>query len=377
MTTTIRDLESKSTSAPRAREILQAQVDAKRAVAASVFQRIHTTMPTDAIARGSAIRFAAAMPALGSPQGEAPILTAQIAGVGYGLHRHALGQVGERAGVPGAYLAELAAGEPWQRHLAAHTLDECFQNGDAGGKRHLVRSVNGEIRGVLSDKFRRLDSRPLLDAFGEECAKVGAVPVDAHATDVRVGMKAVLPYVMEPVPGEALALGIEWSNSDFGAGKHAVRAFILRLWCLNGATMEDVLSHVHLGGKLSDDLELSQRTYALDTRTTVSALRDVVAAQLAPARVQNLLGTIRQAHEQRVEWRGVAGSLAKRLNKKELAAAKEAFDSDDVVNLPPEKTLWRASNALSWIAGRAESEDRKLELQRLAGEIIDGRRDVA
>ena len=203
------------------------------------------------------------------------------------------------------------------------------------------------------------------------------MPIDGHATDTRVAVKAILPYVFEPVPGEALAIGVEWGNSDFGCGKHATRAFLFRLWCLNGATMEDALAQVHLGGKIGDDVELSQRTYELDTRTQVSALRDVVRGVLAPAKVDTLLAAIKQAHEKQVEWRNVGPALAKKLLKGELAEAKAMFEGDDVVNLPPVKSMWRASNAISWIAGKTEDVDRKLELQRLAGELVDGRRDAA
>jgi hypothetical protein len=51
--------------------------------------------------------------------------------------------------------------------------------------------------------------------------------------------------------------------------------------------------------------------------------------------------------------------------------AASAFDGPDVVNLPAGNTLWRASNAISWIAN-AESvaAERRLELQELAGQLL-------
>ena len=70
-------------------------------------------------------------------------------------------------------------------------------------------------------------------------------------------MRALLPTVYEPVTGEVIAFGVEWGNSDFGAALHSVRAFILRLICLNGATMANDLAQVHLGRGISDDVELS------------------------------------------------------------------------------------------------------------------------
>jgi hypothetical protein len=69
--------------------------------------------------------------------------------------------------------------------------------------------------------------------------------------------------------------------------------------------------------------------------------------------------------------------LARKLLKHEVAAAEAAFESDDVVNLPAGSNVWRASNAISWIAGRTEDADRKLELERVAGEVLNGKTDRA
>ena len=56
-----------------------------------------------------------------------------------------------------------------------------------------------------------------------------------------------------------------------------------------------------------------------------------------------------------------------------MATAKsiaDAFAGNDVVNLPPGKTAWRASNAISWIARATEDAEARLDLERLAGAIM-------
>lgn len=363
--------ESTSALAIAGRDILSRAIENGREGAQRVLETVHAATPTDQIVGGGSFRFHAA-PGLAVTFGvdlQSP----------RSLHPHALAQLAAIAGVPGQYARELATSpDLWQRELAAHTLAEHFARGEPARKRYLSRSVATQIRGVMSDRFRRLDSRPLLDAFAGVCSEVGAVPVEGHASDLRVAMKALLPTIYEPIPGEVLCVGVEWGNSDFGAARHTVRSFIYRVWCANGATMEDALSQVHLGGRLADQIDYSRRTYELDTRTSVSALRDVVRGALGPGQVESLLATIKAAHEHQIEWKGVAGRLARRLTKGELDAAKTAFDSSDVVNLPAEKSLWRVSNAISWIAGQGDkATDRRLELQRIAGELLDGRADRA
>jgi hypothetical protein len=89
----------------------------------------------------------------------------------------------------------------------------------------------------------------------------------------------VLPRIFEPLDREFVVFGGEWSNSDVGNGVHSFRTFALRVVCLNGMTREKVLKQVHLGTQLHEDLELSERTYRLDTATSVSALRDPMNTQ--------------------------------------------------------------------------------------------------
>lgn len=357
-----------TTNPARAREILEERIEIGRKSAMGLFERINTEVPKDSIAKGKALQFG--------------VVGARGFGVFYGdeqrgIHRHALAQFAQRAGVPGQYLAELAEGaDGWQRELGAEILNRHYQRGEEH-TRYLVRAVKGEVRGFLSDHYRRLDSRPLAEALADEAAKIGAVPVEGTASDTRVAMKVLLPQIFEPVSGEVVAFGLEWGNSDFGAAKHSIRAFMLRVWCLNGATMENSLAQVHLGRGLTDDIELSRRTYELDTRASISALRDVVQGTLAPKKVEALCAGIQRAHDNEVEWKDVKTGLAKKLLKSELEEARKAFESEDVYNLPAGHTMWRASNAISWIAGQKDVDpDRKLELQRLAGELVDGRKDA-
>jgi hypothetical protein len=363
--------ESKSEAAAKARDILEKRIAEGRAGAAALLEHVNTQIPQDAIVRAKALVFAG-MGEAGQPGG----VSIGFGGEPQAIHRHALGQIAGKAGIPASYLSVLASGDLWQKQLASRILEDHFHKGMPDA-RFLLRSASGQLRGFLSDRFRRLDSRPLLEAFAGACQQIGAVPVDGQVLDTRVALKALLPMVFEPVANEVLCLGVEWGNSDYGAARHTVRAFILRLWCLNGATMENALAQVHIGRQLGDDIEFSRRTYDLDTRASVSALKDVVQNVLGPAKVNALLQGIRAADEKKIEWKSLRTGLAKRLLKEELRAAEAAFESQDVINLPPGQSAWRASNAISWIAGQAKEPERRLELERLAGEVLNGRRDAA
>ena len=368
-------LPSTSSDAARARTILEKRLEQSIASATSLFERLATDIPKDDIVRSQALTFGY------DPVSHFPTTarrsTSMVLTMGLGtapnmtVHNHAQRQIAERVGVPQAYLAELLDGErasTWSRDLAVDILNRHYNHGEQ--RRHLVRSVRDDVRGFLSDKFRRLDSRPLADAVASECHKMGAVAYDGVFSDTRVALKVILPTIYEPVAGEALAIGGEWSNSDYGAGTNSFRWFIMRCWCLNGTVGASVLKKIHLNNQLPNNITFSTHTYKLNTATNVSALRDAVRSTLGPAKVQAILAGIKSAHEEHLDWKHVPANIIKQLTKTEARFAQDAFDGLDVVNLPAGKTAWRASNALSWLAGHTDDADRRLELERLAGAFV-------
>lgn len=328
--------------------------------AQATIEQVLSSVPTDALVKAQALNFDA-NGALRMQAGEQD----------WTLHPHALGQVAGRVDIPATFVRKLeAADEPWKRSLLAHNLNELYSHSPAN-QRFLVRAHSGEARGFLSDKYRRLDSRPLLDAFVQVATDVGAVPLRGTSTDVRQSLKVALPKVFEPVPNEVMVFGLEWSNSDYGKGKHSVSMFLWRVWCTNLCTTENSLAQVHLGRKLPDDLILSDKTYKLDTETTVSALRDIVGQCLGAPKINALCAAVEKAHEEEVDWKKASGRLSSVLTKGEQAQVQESFEGDDVQMLPAGKSTWRLSNAVSLLAGKAENPERKLELERLAGQVID------
>lgn len=360
---------------------LEQAIERNVASAAGVVERVMAQVPVDSVVRADALGFAFEQQTMVQDRTIPAFLEMRASDKTWGLHRHALGQIASKANVPQAYVDHLLDGDGWQGEMLADVLGRTYAHSP---KRHLVRSVNGEARGFLSDHYRRLDSRPIFDAFLASARDVGAVPYSGTASDVRCALKMIVPKVQVlPIPwkdvhgthsqNEYLALGLEISNSDFGAGGLALRLFINRLWCLNGATAEDVMRMIHLGGRLNDDIVWSEQTLRLDTEATVSSVRDYVRGALAPAKLDSFLGRIAKAQDAEADWSGLKGRLSKLLSKDELRRAGEAFEGPDVQNLPPGNTMWRASNAVSWILQSAESPSRRMELERVAGNLIDGK----
>lgn len=288
------------------------------------------------------------------------------------LHKNGLDQVAERAGIPGTYVNRLLE-KPYGRELIVENLSTIYRQEE--NKKVLVRAVNGQIRGVLSNAYKRMDSGPIIEAFAKTCSDIGAVPVEGVGGDLRWAIKAILPMVFQPSKKqgseELIAFGVQLSNSDFGKGTLSVNAFMTRVICTNYATLEQVLRQAHLGKRLTDDMEFSEATYKLDTKTQVSAVNDIVRGVLAPDKVNALVGRIGKALEERINPSQAWAELPKMgLLKGEVDKIKELFLDGDVEMLPPHTTTARLANAISWFAKSAATAERRLELEEVAGEIL-------
>lgn len=370
MTIKLEYSQSKSEAAQKMRAKLEKAIADGQASAAATIERVQNEVPEDLIVNTGRIHFE---PEAGEGNVGRIVMQATTRGGGIArpMHPHALGQVASRFSMPMGYVNDLMARGAWGRQLVSDNLTRLVENGEH--QNQLVRSVNGEMRGFLSDKFRRIDDRPLVDAFAQGCQAIGAVPVEGVAGDTRFAIKALLPYVFEPFKDEVIAIGLQLSNSNFGRGAASLRAFVLRLWCLNGCTMEEVLREIHLGRRLAENIEYSARTLTLDTQATTSALRDTMRNVLGPARINSVVETIQKANENKIgDIKQTVASLQKKLGllKSEADAVRETFNNGGIEQLPPGQTMYRMSNALSWVAKSAQTPERRLELEQAAGTLL-------
>lgn len=291
------------------------------------------------------------------------------------LHPNAVSQVAERMGIPTKYLRTLATGQEWERQLAAHVLNE--HSGWTQRSRVLVRSVGTEIRAILSDSYRRLNSVEIITAFIEEASKQGAVIADAFMSDTKVWAETILPqpFTIPTVKnGEVIIFaGARFSTSDYGDGAVDMRTFLLNGACTNGMVRESVMKQVHLGSKLPDNLALSEETYALDTRTTVSAVRDLTAGLYSRDTIMQKAIEIQGASEIDVDFDKElkklvsSGSLLKS-EKSEVEKVLMRNDPNDGVQ--GGATLWKLTQAITAHARELEPQ-RARELHEISGALLN------
>jgi hypothetical protein len=264
-------------------------------------------------------------------------------------------------------------GKDWQRGLMADVMATTLAN--VKPARVLVRSVGDSIRGVLSERYRRLNSAVLAESGRAAIQAVGAVPVRATIDDLKWSIEAVNPnpVVLElgPHGQEMVALGVRFGNSDFGAGAEHVSAFMLRLRCLNGLIAESILRTIHLGGRINPDVLLSERTYRLDTQTQASAINDVIRGICSKSGIEDRIAKLRASAEEIIDPAVAVGGLvkAKRITKGEgdNVMAVIARNNPDEVPVGP-ATRYKLAQAFAFL-GHADgvNADRGTEYEALAG----------
>ena len=184
---------------------LESLIERGRSRAASVIDHVMRHQPTDRLVRGDALQFRAAE---NLPEVLITLPDREQEKVDQTLHRNAIYQMAQTTEMPVKFLDSLqAVAEPWGRELLAHNLQTVF-NRRFQKKRYLLRSLQQEVRGFLSDSYRRIDSRPVVEAFATAVQEKGALPYEGYVTDTKIAIQAIMPEVYEPVPGEVVAYGL-------------------------------------------------------------------------------------------------------------------------------------------------------------------------
>lgn len=286
---------------------------------------------------------------------------------------YASGQIADKFGIPRQYLGKIITGEEWQRDLAVETLNTYAQN--IKRERVLVREVDGQVRGFLSDSYRRLNSMQIFSSFLMASMDTGSVLIDGCSGETRNFLEVIKPEIISiPTPKNGMVFrvyGAQIRSSDFGNGALELRTMNMVVRCMNGLVTKSVLREIHLGRKLPDDLKISEETYRKDTDAMASLVKDAMNSVFSKEFIEEDIMRIQMASGIEVNFDTEIRRLPK-LNVldsevEEVKALLMQNNPDD--GMEGEPTLWKFAQALSAVARNKEGE-RKRDLQEIAGTMI-------
>ncbi len=305
------------------------------------------------------------------------------------IHRHALGQLCDIAGLHRTYANKLnePSEKTWRRSLLAYNLNELFHKQTFVNRlkkpaKFLHRLVGNELRAVLTQSYNRhLISVAVLQPFLEVAKEVGLGPAKATITDMRVHLQTYLPYAFEPIPGEFVALGTSWSNSDFGQGKLKISHTILRLNGMGNLVTDDAFSRMHITSVVEDtDMAIDDEVARKELEAVSAATKSAVREAMKPEQVKKILDAIKAANEEQIPWAKLKDNLSKFLSKKNLGTVESMLE-DRIEELPPVLTgkdgqpiasRWWAASVLAHLSEKQTDATESMEFKQAAGQFLAG-----
>jgi len=304
-----------------------------------------------------------------TPDASAPIIMDGVNG-GMPLRQTAHQQLSATLQIPKPYYDRMLAQAP---DLLARNANHWLQ---AQPAKKMIRTLDGGVRAILSDRFRPLDNLDLAETVLPKLTALGATVLSGDVTERRLYLKATTERVRGDVAkGDTVQAGLLVSNSEIGEGRLQVAALTYRLVCLNGAIMEQVTRRAHVGGRVGgDELIEDAREYFTDATRQANdkaffmSVQDTVAGVLTQERLDKQLLTMRRAAGEQLpeditEVLEVAAKRFSFTDGEKGSVLKHLIEGHDL-------SAFGLGNAITRASQDVESYDRATELEAIGGEVF-------
>lgn len=298
----------------------------------------------------------------------------------FGINNYANGQLAEYVGMPKPYYDRCLRQAP---HLLAENVN--YWLGNQGMEKRLVRTLDGNVRALLSDRYRPLDNAELAEAVLPVIEEQELFIASCEITETRLYIKAFDKRIEREIllkgadPAHAFLKDVVFpaiviSNSEVGAGSLSVAAGLYTGGCTNFAAFSDSrMKKYHVGGRYGDSSEvralLTDETKAATDKALWLQTRDIVKSAFEIARFEELVGRVQETTEQKIE-----GDVVKvvEVTSKQFGFTKEEGGSI-LKRLIEGGTLSRYGlfNAITRAAEDLPDYERASEFERAGGELIE------
>jgi hypothetical protein len=238
--------------------------------------------------------------------------------------------------------------------------------------RRMIRTLDGNVRGILSDRYRRLDNYDLMTAMLPILMDAKADIVTCEITDRKLYIKFLTHQMEGEVQkGDIVTLGGIISNSEVGFGALSVQPLILRKVCNNGLIVNDLAYRKYHVGRKSKE-ETIDITFSDDTNTAIDKAfwlqtRDVIKETVSQITMDKALNLMRASAGLPIKDAQVA---------MEITSQKIGLNQDESTSVLThlinggDLSSWGMLNAVTRAAQDVESFDRSIELETLASQLL-------
>ena len=202
----------------------------------------------------------------------------------YGITPLARRQLADKLKIPYPYFERMRQNQPI---LLDRNVNTWLQSEEDW---RMIRTLDGNVRAVLSDRYRRLDNFDLAESVLPILKQLPDVQFESvELTETRMYLKVLTPRLTyEMAPGDIVQAGVVVSNSEVGQGTLSVQPLLFRLVCRNGLISADrSLRKTHVGRALGTEVDyitvFKVDTLAADDKAFFLKVRDVVQAAVSQA----------------------------------------------------------------------------------------------
>lgn len=235
-----------------------------------------------------------------------------------GIRPYAHKQLADHLGIPQRYYDRMQAEQP---QLLAANMNTWL--GADGQNRRMVRTLDGQVRAVLSPKFRPLDNFDLAQSILPTLLENKVQILSSELTETRFYLKGILPDLSDELPAGMvwgnghnavaeyqgnqpgrIVAAIVISNSDVGAGTLRVEPSVFTTWCTNLAVMaQAAMRKYHVGRAFEADTNwevFRDETRRLDDVAFWAKVQDVTRAAFDPQVWAAAVAQIRDATTKKI-----------------------------------------------------------------------------
>ena len=245
----------------------------------------------------------------------------------------------------------------------------------AGSKdRRMLRTLDGEARAFLSDRYKRIDNYDIAQATLPIISEIPDVQiVSCNLTPGKMYIKALNPRLFDDVcPGDTVQAGIIISNSEVGLGAVNIQPLVYRLVCENGMVINDAVNRkTHLGPTISDNeiFYYSKETVETDDKAFLLKIKDSVRAAVDETRFRMAVEDMRIAKSTPMNTAGVPEfvRLTSRTfgitENEEKGVLQHLIEGGDL-------SLYGLANAVTRFSQDVDSYDRATDLESIGYKIL-------
>lgn len=321
-----------------------------------------------------------------SPAGRVSMIEGRelnVDGIGtFGINDTAHEQMGEYLEIPKKYYDRMRADAPG---LLATNVNSWLSK--RRSETRMIRTLDGNVRAILSDRYRPLDNYDLVQAVLPIITNGHGdfVVHSCEVTDRRLYLQVVHKELRAVITHQdhkwvdvkdELQAGLVISNSEIGDGSLRIEPMIYRSVCTNAAIVGEAIRKYHVGRGGQGDLDNAVAFYRDETRKADDAafwmkVQDAVRGAFDEARFKALVKKLEQTTGDEVkadaDLPAVIEVVASRYGMSEL---EQKLVSSHFLRTG-DFTRYGVLNAITRTAQDVESYDRAIELERFGGGIME------